>query len=105
MQLSATFDHETGQLIWTEEEQYNTEAFLAFLQHFFRTYPTGRVVLVLDNARIHHARLFQPFPDANRERLELVFCAAVQPPTQSARRMDIKNSHSAPPARGNEWDF
>jgi transposase len=35
--------------------------------------------MVLDNARIHHARLIQPFLEKNRNRLELVFLPPYSP--------------------------
>lgn len=35
--------------------------------------------MVLDNARIHHAKLIQPFLEENKERLELVFLPAYSP--------------------------
>ncbi|MDT2256025.1 transposase [Paenibacillus larvae] len=37
------------------------ETFLSFLQKVMATYPTGKLALVLDNARIHHAKLLRPF--------------------------------------------
>ncbi|MDT2240590.1 transposase [Paenibacillus larvae] len=45
-----------------EDEQYTAETFLSFLQKVMATYPTGKLALVLDNARIHHAKLLRPFP-------------------------------------------
>ena len=33
----------------------------------------------LDNARIHHAKLLQPFLEANKEKLELVFLPPYSP--------------------------
>ena len=35
--------------------------------------------MVLDNARIHHAKFIQPFLKENRERLELVFLPPYSP--------------------------
>ncbi|MDT2241606.1 hypothetical protein P7H22_16345 [Paenibacillus larvae] len=35
--------------------------FFPFLQKVMATYPTGKLALVLDNARIHHAKLLRPF--------------------------------------------
>lgn len=35
--------------------------------------------MVLDNARIHHAKLLQPFLEDHRERLELVFLPPYSP--------------------------
>lgn len=42
-------------------------------------YPSGKITMVLDNARIHHARLLQPFLEENRDRLDLVFLPAYSP--------------------------
>ncbi|MDT2266036.1 transposase [Paenibacillus larvae] len=46
-------------------------SFLSFLQKVMATYPTGKLALVLDNARIHHAKLLRPFLEAQKNRLEL----------------------------------
>lgn len=35
--------------------------------------------MVLDNARIHHAKLLQPFLEDNQERIELVFLPPYSP--------------------------
>lgn len=79
VKLLATLNYETGQIEWTEDEQYNAETFLAFLQQILSAHPSGKIVIVLDNARIHHARLLQPFLEANQERLELVFLPPYSP--------------------------
>jgi transposase len=41
-------------LTWTTADKRNSENFIVFLEHLLiERYPTGRVVLVLDNAPIH----------------------------------------------------
>jgi transposase len=45
-----------------------------------KKYPSDKIVMVLDNARIHHAKLIQPFLENNRERLELVYLPPYSPP-------------------------
>jgi transposase len=35
--------------------------------------------MILDNARIHHAKLIQPFLETNRDRLKLVFLPPYSP--------------------------
>jgi transposase len=79
VKLLATLNYETGQIHWTEDEQYNAETFLAFLQQILSAYPSGKITMVLDNARIHHARLLQPFLEENRDRLDLVFLPPYSP--------------------------
>jgi len=36
-------------------------------------YPTGKIVMILDNAKIHHAKLLNYFLEQNRDRLQLFF--------------------------------
>jgi len=43
------------------------------------TFSKGRIVIILDNARIHHAKLLQPYLDSIKERLELVFLPPYSP--------------------------
>jgi putative transposase len=42
-------------------------------------YPTGKIVMILDNARIHHAILLEEFLQENMERLQLVFLPPYSP--------------------------
>ncbi|MDT2287222.1 transposase [Paenibacillus larvae] len=61
-------------IVWQEDEQYTAETFLSFLQKVMATYPTGKLALVLDNARIHHAKLLRPFLEAQKIGLSLCTC-------------------------------
>ncbi|MGJ3205671.1 IS630 family transposase, partial [Geobacillus thermoleovorans] len=58
---------------------YDAETFLRFLQLVLERYPTGKIVMILDNARIHHAKLIQPFLKEHEDRLELVFLPPYSP--------------------------
>jgi transposase len=60
-------------VVWQEDEQYKAETFLAFLNAVLDHYPTGKIVMVLDNARIHHAKLLEPFLQEQKDRLEFAF--------------------------------
>ncbi|MCM3736999.1 IS630 family transposase [Bacillus cytotoxicus] len=79
VKLIGTLNYETGDLFCVEEERYDAEAFLRFLQNVLERYPTGKIVMILDNARIHHAKLIQPFLSKNQQRLELVFLPPYSP--------------------------
>nr|ABM68326.1 putative transposase [Anoxybacillus tepidamans] len=57
VKLIGTLNYETGDVFWIEEERYDAETFLRFLQLVLERYPTGKIVMILDNARIHHAKL------------------------------------------------
>lgn len=60
VKLIGTLDYETGRILCTEEEKYDAQAFLRFLKKILFEYPTGKIIIVLDNARIHHAKLIRP---------------------------------------------
>jgi transposase len=79
VKLLATVDYATGQIMWQENEQYTAETFLSFLQKVISAYPNGKIVIVLDNARIHHAKILHPFLKEHNGRLELVFLPPYSP--------------------------
>jgi transposase len=79
VKLLATLDYAEGKIVWKEDEQYNAESFLAFLGEVLTAYPTGKIDMVLDNARIHHAKLLSSFLQENNNRLELVFLPPYSP--------------------------
>ena len=73
-------NYETGRVyVQEEEEHYTADIFLKFLENVLKEYPSGKVVLILDNARIHHAKLIQPFLVEHKNRLNLVFLAPYSP--------------------------
>jgi len=50
-----------------------------FLEHLVEKYPKGKIVLILDNARIHHAKLIQPFLEQNKDKLQIVYLPPYSP--------------------------
>ena len=45
-----------NRMVYVEEhERYDANVFLKFLENILAKYPTGKIVMILDNARIHHA--------------------------------------------------
>lgn len=79
VKLIGTLDYESGEIFCIEEETYDAEVFLKFLKQVLVKYPKGKIVMVLDNSRIHHAKLIQPFLEENKERLELMFLPPYSP--------------------------
>lgn len=79
VKLLGILNYETGHVYCVEEEKYDAHVFLDFLKKVLIQYPTGKIVMILDNARIHHAKLIQPFPDENKDRLELMFLPPYSP--------------------------
>jgi transposase len=79
VKLLGVLNYETSHVICSEEEKYDVHAFLRFLQKVLEFYPTGKIILVLDNSRIHHAKLLQPFLAKNSDRLTLNFLPPYSP--------------------------
>jgi len=61
------------------EESYDTETFMGFLRKLLTAYPTGKIVMILDKARIHRATRIQRLLEENRNRLELIFLPPYNP--------------------------
>ncbi|CAG7652151.1 IS630 family transposase IS642 [Paenibacillus solanacearum] len=78
VKLLSTVDYCSGQIVWHEDESYNAETFLFFLKKVLEAYPSGTITMVLDNARIHHAKLLKLFLNENK-RLNLVFLPPYSP--------------------------
>jgi transposase len=76
--LVGILDYETGAVYVEEHEKYDAEVFLSFLKNVLIRYPNGKIIMVLDNARIHHAKLLNEFLSEN-PRLELMFLPPYSP--------------------------
>ena len=78
LKLTGIIDYETGKVYVEESEEFNAEIFLKFLQKTLELYPTGKIVIILDNSKVHHANLLEDFLDRNR-RLKLEFLPPYSP--------------------------
>ncbi|MBT2763364.1 transposase [Paenibacillus sp. ISL-20] len=54
------------------------DAFIRFLEDLLSAYPNGKIAMILDNSRIHHATGLQPFLKKH-PRLHLVFLPPYSP--------------------------
>jgi putative transposase len=79
VKLIGTLDYETGEVFVTEEEHYDAKVFLSFLEKIVDKYQGEKIVMILDNARIHHAKLIQPFLEVHKDQLQLVFLPPYSP--------------------------
>jgi len=79
VKLLGILNYETGHVYCEENEKYDAEVFLNFLKNVLPLYSTGKIVMILDNARIHHAKLIQPFLEEHKARLQLVFLPPYSP--------------------------
>lgn len=70
----------TGQLVTQFCSPFNAITFGTFLRTLLRhRRPTRRLVLVLDNARYHHATLLRPYLTEKRHLLSLSFLPPYSP--------------------------
>ena len=79
VKLLGTLNYETGETFCMESTKYNAKVFLDFLKKVIEKYPAGKTVMILDNARIHYAKLIQPFLEKNKNKIELVFLPPYSP--------------------------
>ena len=56
VKLMGVLNYENGH-VYVQEEHYTADIFLKIFENVLKEYPCGKVVLILDNARIHHAKL------------------------------------------------
>lgn len=70
-----------------EADRCNAQMFLTFLYHVLAKYPHQKIILILDNARIHHAKLIQPFLKACQDRLQFVFLPPYSPHLNAVERI------------------
>ena len=70
----------TGKFAYAFSPVFNADEFEKFLRLLLRRRSPGRrMVVVLDNARYHHARKLRPFLDEQADRLELLFLPPYSP--------------------------
>jgi len=78
VKLVGIINYETGKVYVEENEEFNAEVFLKFLERTLELYPSGKVVMVLDNSKVHHAKLLQEFLK-NNQRISLMFLPPYSP--------------------------
>ncbi len=78
VKLVGILNYETGEVYVEEHKSYDAEVFRTFLVHVLEKYPEGDIVMILDNAKIHHAKLLNDFLTEN-PRLHLEFLPPYSP--------------------------
>jgi len=78
VKLLGILNYETGKVYCEEHEKYDAEVFMGFLEKTLEIYPTGKIVMILDNARIHHAKMLEDLLEKNK-RLTLMFLPPYSP--------------------------
>ncbi|WP_097071727.1 IS630 family transposase [Ureibacillus xyleni] len=85
--LFGCVDSRNGEFLCMEADRCNAQTFLAFLHHVLAKYEHQKVVMILDNAKIHHAKWIQPFLNAHKDQLALVFLPPYSPHLNAVERV------------------
>ena len=79
---------DTGRLVVSQENKFDAITFLSFLKQLLRHRRKGRLmVVVLDNARWHHANLLKPWLRKHRHLLRLDFLPPYSPDLNPIERV------------------
>ena len=78
VKLVGILNYETGKVYVEEHEEFNARVFLKFLSNALKLYPKGKIVMVLDNSKVHHAILLEEFLFSN-PRISLMFLPSYSP--------------------------
>lgn len=78
VKLLGILNYETGEVYVEDHKSYDADVFKSFLSNVLKKYPMGDIVMILDNAKIHHAKLLTEFLLAN-PRLHLEFLPPYSP--------------------------
>ena len=77
-----------GRLVASRDKKFDAMTFLTFLEKLLRHRRKDRkMVVVLDNARYHHARLIQPWLKIKRNVLQLFFLPPYSPELNPVERV------------------
>lgn len=79
----------TGEVIAQQSERGNAKTFKKYLQKLLRFHKnsTGKIHLILDNVRYHHAKILKPFLEKNKDKLSLLFLPAYSPDLNPIERV------------------
>ena len=78
--LIGVVDPKRGKVHMAFSDGLKTTQFQHFLEGLLYRYRiAGKILIVLDNARVHHAKALQPFLQVNKEKLELLFLPPYSP--------------------------
>ena len=77
-----------GRMAFQQSDTFSADTFETFIQYLLRRRRTGRkMVMVVDNARWHHARQLKPWLSQHRQELTLDFLPPYSPELNSIERV------------------
>lgn len=86
--LFGAVNNRSGRLLTQFEKKFNAMTFQSFLEKILKHGARGRLnVIILDNAKYHHAILLKPFLQKYRKRLRLAFLPSYSPELNPIERV------------------
>jgi len=80
--LYGSLDYSTGELFVLEYDKIDAVVFKHFLQNLWENYKAKgmtKIIIVLDNARVHHAKMLEDFLEELKDNIQLVFLPPYSP--------------------------
>jgi transposase len=77
--LIGALDYATGEVTCIQRDRYTAIEFLQFLKMIVKKYRGKRIIMILDNASIHHASLLEDFLNDHKDVLTLKFLPPYSP--------------------------
>jgi transposase len=79
----------SGECIVQQAERGNAITFKKYLKKVLNTYKNsnGKIYMILDNVRFHHAKILKPFLQKHKDKLELIFLPAYSPDLNPIERV------------------
>lgn len=86
--LFGAVNNRSGRLLTEFEKKFNAMTFQSFLKKILKHGARGRLnVIILDNAKYHHAILLKPFLQKHQKRLRLEFLPSYSPQLNPIERV------------------
>lgn len=78
--LFGILDYQKGRVLCNVAEQLTAQNFQAFLENsVFPAYPDKKIIMILDNSKIHHAKILEPFKETYKDKIEFLFLPPYAP--------------------------
>lgn len=78
--LFGFLDYQNSKVLCDVAEQLNAQNFQIFLENsVFPIYQNKKIIMILDNSKIHHAKMLEPFKKINKDKIEFLFLPPYAP--------------------------
>lgn len=78
--LFGVLDYQKGRVLCDVSEQLNAQAFQAFIENtVFPAYTGKKIIMILDNSKIHHANVLADFKEKYKDTITFLFLPPYAP--------------------------